>query len=132
MDRQCPPIQAKNTVMNGVGNDSCVKISMTKTPLSKIEKEKCCEDNIVRKVYNGVYIRTCKLTNIESNYTTSHGFFYRSHFKLLRQKKWCGALVDNIKSASICVLGENYIESKHNLKKSLINLSCYQCMVKYV
>ena len=48
-----------------------------------------------------------------------HSFVYYSHFKPLHQPKCCGDFIDNRADLHICVLGDNYRETRLNLKFSL-------------
>ena len=54
---------------------------------------------------------------ILKNDTTSHAFVYESHFKLFGEKSCSGAHIDNRKDVPICVIDENKLESRENMKK---------------
>ena len=61
---------------------------------------------------------------------TKHVFVYDIHFKPLHQPKFCRALIDNKADSPICVMDDNVIEIKLNLKPAL---NCFGglCIVEY-
>ena len=105
---------------------------MNMNPVLKIEREPWSERIILREVNYGVYICSCSFRYEEYRCKTKHDFFYEIHFKTLHQSKYCGYLIDNRAETPICVMEDNVIETKLNLKHALKNFFGGLCNVEYV
>ena len=74
---------------------------------------------ILLEIYDGVYVCICKLYSSVFKEYTQHAFIYDSHISLLDKIGCCGAIIDNISYAPICVLEVKDIKSKISLKNML-------------
>ena len=110
----------KDTKVTQIENISCVRIVMKVTPVIIIEREYWGASSILRRVNDGVHICTYSVRSYECMCKTKHAFVYDSHFKPLRQSKFCGDIIDNRAYEPIFFMEDNdrgtKINSKHALK----------------
>ena len=74
---------------------------------------------ILLVIDDGVYVCICTLYYSVFKEVTQHAFVYDSHFLPLKKSELCGAIIDNISYALICVLKEKYRKIKGSLNNTL-------------
>ena len=79
---------------------------MTITPLLNIDREKMGAMGILLVIDYGVYVCICTVYYSFFKEITQHAFVYDSHFSTKEKSEYCGAIINNISYAPICVLEE--------------------------
>ena len=92
---------------------------MTIVPVLNIYRSKMGTLGILLRIDDGDYVCHCTVYLYISKQCTQHAFFYDSNFSTKENSECCGAIVDNISHAPICVLEKKKSKSKHTLKKML-------------
>ena len=90
-----------------------------------------CYMVILLVIDDGVQVCICKVYYSVFKEYTQHAFFYDSHFSQLEKSECCGAIVDNISYAPICVLDEKDRKRKTALKNMLRKFFDGTCIVYY-
>ena len=80
-----------------------------------------CYMVILLVIDDGAQVCICKVYYSVFKEYTQHAFFYDSHFSQLEKSECCGAIVDNISYAPICVLEENNGKIKAAINNILRN-----------
>ena len=65
---------------------------------------------------DGVYVCICTVYSYVFKKVSQHAFVYDSHFSTKYKSEWCGAIIENISYAPICVL-----EGKDRKSKGALN-----------
>ena len=85
-------------------NFECVSSIMTIVPVLNIDIEKIGAMGIPLIIDDGVYVCIYTVYSYVFKEVTQHEFFYDSHFSTKEKSECCGAIIDNISYAPICVL----------------------------
>ena len=86
---------------------------------------------ILLRINDGVYVCIYSVYSKILKQCTQHAFLYDSYF-MTKVKSACqGAIIDNIRYASICVLEEKDRETTKKLKNMLRKFFEGTCIVKY-
>ena len=109
----------------------CVSYVITIAPVLNIEREKMSSLRILKKIDDGVYVCNCTVYSYALKQHTQHAFFNDSFFSTTEKSACCGAIIDNITYAPICVMEIKYRTSKHTLKNILRDVFEGTCIVKY-
>ena len=121
----------KDTEIKELEKYECVSSVMTIAPVLNIEIEKMGPLGILMRIDDSVYVCNCNVYSYVSKQCTQHAFVHDSHFSTKDNSKCCGAIIDNISYAPICVLEEKYIKSKRTLKNMIRTFFKGTCIVKY-
>ena len=91
---------------------------MPLAPIIKIERQKWGAMGILQVIYGVILVCKCKLF-YDITKKTPHAFVYDSNFPQKEMIECCGAIIDNISHAPICVLEEKYRKTKNSLNTVL-------------
>ena len=100
----------------------CVSSVMAIAPVLNIDKEKMGAIGILLVIDDVVYVCICTIYSSVLKEVTQHAFVYDSNFPAKKKSELCGAIIDNISYAPICVMGENYRKIKVALKNMIRKL----------
>ena len=79
---------------------------------------------ILLVIDDGVYICICNVYSYVFRENTQHAFLYEIHFSTLEKSECCGAIINNISYAPICVPEEKYRKIKgalNNMPRKLFD-----------
>ena len=79
---------------------------MTIEPIFNIDREKKVTMGILLIIFEGVYVCICTVYSSVLKKVTQHALLYDSHFTSKEKRKCCGAIIDNMSYAPICVMEE--------------------------
>ena len=86
--------------------EKCESVSsiMTIAPVLNIDRSKMGTLVILMRIDDGVYVCNCNVYYYFSKQFKQHAFVYDSHFSTKEKSEYCGAIIDNISYAPICLL----------------------------
>ena len=87
-----------------------------------IEREKMGTLGILMRINDGVYVCICSVYSKILKLWTQHAFLYDSYFTTKVNSACQGAIIDNRRYASICVMDEKDIKTTTKLKNMLRKL----------
>ena len=109
----------KDTEIKELETCECVSSVMTIAPVLNIEGEKMGPLGILMRIDDGVYVCNCTVYSYVLKQHTQNAFVYDIYFPTKEKSSCCGAIIDNITYAPICVLEEIYRKRKDTLKNML-------------
>ena len=96
-----------------------------------IDRDKMGTLGILIRIKDGVYAYICSVYSNIVKECTQHAFFYDSYFTTKVKSACQGAIIDNRRYASICVLDEKDIKTTTKLKNMFRKFFEGTCMVEY-
>ena len=100
------------TTIEELDKCECVSSVINIAPVLSIERGKMGTLGILMRINDGVYVCICSIYSKILKLWTQHTFFYDSYFTTKVKRACHGEIIDNRRYAPICLLEENYIETK--------------------
>ena len=120
-----------DTTIEELEKCECVSSVMNIAPALNIEREQMGNLKILQRINDGVYACIFYVYSKFLKQFTLHAFVYERYFSTKVNSACCGAIIDNIRYSTICVIEGKYGESKCTLKNMLRNFFQGTCTVNY-